>query len=173
MSDLSALALNAAATLSSWEFHGVVCGLAVSQPEQFPIQELVDLVGVEALTDQQSVEEFVRVAVQELVAEDLSFAMLLPDDEASLEVRVEALAEWSAGFLAGFGVVMAQRDWGALPDEAQEVVDDLTAVTELDFEHIGGGGEGESAESDLLQVQEFVKVGVLLMMGLLDGDRDE
>ena len=169
MADLTALALNAAATLSVWELHGLVCGLAIGPDERFPMQELADLVGVEALTDHSSVEEFVNAAVAALRAEDLSFNPLLPEDDAPLALRVQAVAEFTAGFLAGFGVLAARLDWQALPDGAQEVIDDLTAVTELDVDAVDGQ-DLERAESDLLQVQEFVKVAVLLLMGLADGD---
>jgi len=174
MSDLSALALNAAVTLSPWELHGVVCGLIVSDPAgRWGLQELLDLVGADAVTDESSVEVFVSAVVDELSAEDLSFALLLPDDDAPIELRTEALAEWSGGFLAGFGVTMAYRGWDVLPEEAQEIIDDLAAVSELDPSQVGDQTEMESAESDLLQVQEFVKVGVLLIMGLLDADSGE
>ena len=172
MSDLSALALNASATLSSWELHGVVCGLAVSEPREYLLQELVDLVGVDALTDETSVEAFVSMTLDELAAEDMSFAPLLPEDDDPLQERAEALAQWSAGFLAGFGVRMANKGWDTLPEEAQEVIDDLTAVTELDVGQIAEADQ-EDSESDLLQVQEFVKVGVLLIMGLLNADLAE
>ena len=80
--DLSVLAENAATTLSGWELHGVVCGLAACRSGEIALQDLLDLVGVEALTDQASVEEFVSASVAALVAEDLSFALLLPDDDA-------------------------------------------------------------------------------------------
>lgn len=169
MADLTALALNAAATLSPWELHGVVCGLAVGPDEHFPMQDLVELVGAEALTDLSSVEAFVSATLGALLAEDLSFQPLLPEDDASLALRIEAVAEFSAGFLAGFGALVARLGWQSLPEEAQEVIDDLTAVTELDAEQ---GQDLEAAEGDLLQVQEFVKVGVLLLMGLADGHHE-
>ena len=167
------MALNAAATLSPWELHGVVCGLAVCEPQSFNLQELVDLVGVDALTDEMSVEAFVTSSLAELAAEDLSFALLLPDDDSPLELRLEALAEWSGAFLAGFGAAMAEQGQDALPEEVLEVIDDLSAVTELDVSQTDEAGGEESAEADLAQVQEFVKVGVLLIMGLLDDDRGE
>ena len=163
--DFSVLAENAATTLSGWELHGVVCGLAACRSGEIALQDLLDLVGVEALTDQASVEAFVGESVAALVADDLSFALLLPDDDVPLELRMEALADWSGAFLAGLGAGLGSRDVSSLPEEAQEVIDDFSAITELDA---ASADEGESAETDLLQLQEFVKVGVLLIMGLVD-----
>jgi uncharacterized protein YgfB (UPF0149 family) len=185
MADLTALALNAAETLSVAELHGVVCGLAIWQGEDFQFQELVDLVGTDALTDESSVEVFVSASVNELLAEDLSFSPLLPEDDADFDLRLEALAEWCAGFLAGFGAAGTARGLGSLeelPDEVQEIVSDLSAITEIDVESYAESSgaqtlntktEESGAEADLMQIQEFVKVGVLLILGMLVRPPDE
>jgi uncharacterized protein YgfB (UPF0149 family) len=172
MADLTALALNAVDTLSVSEIHGVVCGLAIWQEENFHLQELIDLVGVDALTDEFSVEAFVNASVEALTAEDMSFSPLLPEEDAELELRVESIAEWCAGFLAGFGAAGTARGLSsldALPDEAQEILGDLSAITEIDAQAYADPDEedAEEAEADLVQIQEFVKVGVLLILSLI------
>ena len=177
MADLTALALNAADTLSVAEIHGVVCGLAVWQEDGFHLQELIDLVGVDALTDEFNVEAFVSASVESLEAQDMSFAPLLPEDDADLDLRLTALAELCAGFLAGLGAGGAARglnSFAAMPDEIQEIVDDLSAVTEIDVgaaartgvtdEQTGESGSPagiDTAEADDMQIREFVKVAVL------------
>jgi len=187
MADLSALALNAIDTLSVPEIHGVVCGLAVWQADQFPLQELVDLVGVDALTDEYSVQAFVSAAVEALLADDMSFAPLLPEDGVELSLRVAAIAEWCAGFLAGFGAAGSARGMDSLdglPDDAQEILADLSAITGIDIDSFAdpeqlpgdaadSGYGGNEAEADLNQIQEFVKVGVLLMLHLITESPDE
>ena len=196
MADLTALALNAADTLSVAELHGVVCGLAVWPQERFQLQALVDLVGVDSLTDETNVEAFVNASVEALMAEDMSFTPLLPDDDTELRSRLESVAEWCAGFLAGFGAAAAVRglsSFDTLPGEVQEIVDDLSAITDMDVQNVVlpldvAGPESahrpeddqaesqfdaDSAEADLMQIQEFVKVGVLLILGTIAGHADD
>lgn len=188
MTDLTALAMNAAESLSVAEIHGVVCGLAVWQPDSFELQELTDLVGVEALTDELSVEAFVNASVEALRAEDMSFAPLLPDDDVELEERLDAVAEWCAGFLAGFGAAGTARELSsleALPEEIQEIVGDLSAITDIDVDGIAGAlvtekddaeygdADQDSIEEDLMQIHEFVKVGVLLIFSMINLPQDE
>jgi hypothetical protein len=178
MTDLTALALNAVDTLSGSEIHGVVCGLAIWQEDSFDLQELIDLVGVDALTEAFSVEAFVSASIEALTAEDMSFSMLLPEDGTELELRVEGIAEWCAGFLAGFGAAGTARGLSsleALPDEVSEIVGDLSAITEIDAHTYVNPDEAdaEEAEADLVQIQEFVKVGVLLILSLITEPQED
>jgi uncharacterized protein YgfB (UPF0149 family) len=175
MADLTALALNSVHTLSVAEIHGVVCGLAIWQVESFDLRELVELVGADELTEEFSVEAFVNASVEALTAEDISFTPLLPDEsdaEGAIELRLEALAEWCAGFLAGFGAAGTVRGLNSLdelPEEVQELMGDLSAITEIDVEGYADSGDTdmEDGESDLVQIEEFVKVGVLLILSLI------
>ena len=80
MSELSALANDAidpslAITVS--ELHGSVVGIAVCGPEKFSMQHLVDLLGVDALSNEAAVDSFVSAALQALAADDLSFSPML------------------------------------------------------------------------------------------------
>jgi uncharacterized protein YgfB (UPF0149 family) len=173
--DLSALAINAlagpAGTLTASELHGAVVGIAVASTDSFSLQTLVDLLGADALAGAEDLEPFVRQTLLELMAEDLSFAPLLPDDEAPLPGRVEALAEWTASFLAG---LVAALDGGeevleALPEEAAEITRDFLAIAQVAPE----SDEADDAEADFLQLSEFVKVGTLLIMSALPGAGDD
>ncbi len=197
MSDLYALALNSirdqAQSLSISELHGAVVGIGVCGA--FTLQSLVDLLGVDALSDENDVEAFVSASLENLFADDMSFALLLPEDYAALDARVTAIGEWTGSFLAGLVVGLGEGEaesFASLPEEVQEIVRDFSAITEIDLpgDAVAGGKDaaatkekvaagdavaagkdaadpGEEAEADLMQVQEFVKVGVLLVMSLL------
>ncbi|MCZ6458483.1 MAG: UPF0149 family protein [Gammaproteobacteria bacterium] len=204
MSDLYALALNSirdqAQSLSISELHGAVVGIGVCGA--FTLQSLVDLLGVDALSDENDVEAFVSASLENLFADDMSFALLLPEDYAALDARVTAIGEWTGSFLAGLVVGLGEGEaesFASLPEEVQEIVRDFSAITEIDLpgdavaagidaaatkekvaagidaaaakEKVAAGIDAadprEEAEADLMQVQEFVKVGVLLVMSLL------
>lgn len=166
MTDLPALALNASLTLSSSELHGVVCGLAVCGPDDFELSTLVELVGADALADADSVGEFVEAAITALLAEDLSFQLLLSDDEAPLADRAQGLAEWCAAFVAGIGAGLTEVE---LPVDTREIVRDFIAVSELEVDI----EETDEAEADLVELEEFAKVGVLLIMEQLQMKDEE
>jgi uncharacterized protein len=178
VTDLRALASNAARQLPIAELHGVVCGLAVCYGDDLPLQDLVELVGVDALTDERSVASFVAASLEALEAADLRFTPLLPDDDADLALRVEALGQWCGSFLAGLAAALAGRGAGNLddcPEEVGEIVADLTAISRIDAEALSEEADAglDGAEADLLELREFVKVGVLLIMSVLRNEADD
>src|SRR5690606_11660861 len=118
----------------------------------------------------------------DLQAEDLTFAPLLPDDDAAIEERLEALGQWCGSFLAGLAAGLARRGAASLddcPDEVREIVRDFAAIAQVDpstaFAAGPGAGEpsAEAAEADLFELEEFVKVGALLIMSTLANGRDD
>ncbi|MFU8814221.1 MAG: UPF0149 family protein [Pseudomonadales bacterium] len=176
--DLSALALSAAHQLAPAELHGVVCGLAVCYGDDLPLQELVELVGVDALTDQRSVARFVAASLQNLEAPDMRFALLLPDDDENIASRLEALGQWCGSFLAGLAAGLARRGAHGVedyPEEVREIVEDFTAIAQIDTDDLPADvGKGRNqAEADLLELEEFAKVGVLLIMSVLRNEADD
>lgn len=184
MSDLATLSMDARRGISAAELHGAVCGVAVSSPEQASPMAVVELLGPDALTDQEAVEAFMAQAVAELTAEDLTFALLLRDaadapadhddyGDESLASLPEALSEWCAAFVAGLvaGLPVPSDDapvsdqWDELrrlgPD-SQEIVTDLLAIAEI--EHEAEDLSEDDQESALTELIEYVRVAVLLLL---------
>ena len=175
LSDLPALAQNAlrdsTQSLSINELHGAVIGIGVCDDRSFALQSLVDLLGVDALSAEDEVELFVNASMEQLFADDMGFEPLLPDDDDSLEVRKIALGEWTSSFLAGFVAGLEARggqSFDSMPEEVQEIVNDFVAIAEIELSSEEDAAAQEDAENDLMQLQEFVKVGVLLVMSLLN-----
>lgn len=86
----------------------------------------------------------------------LGFSLLLPDDDAGLGARADALFAWCGGFLAGFGLV-PQRP--ALSEDAQEAFDDLVQIAAFVRE------DDEQDAQALEDVIEFTRVVAMLIHG--------
>ncbi len=154
-----------------------MCGLAAWGTDLFPVQALVDLIGADVLTDEASVTRFIEAAIDDLFAEDMRFMPLLPEDDTPMALRLEALGLWCGGFLAGLGAGFGAgsavaQDPQDLPEQAQEIVEDFAAIAEIDVESSGAGSR-EQAEAELAELQEFVKVGALLLASLLTYGTDD
>lgn len=88
---------------------------------------------------------------QELTGDGVAVTLLLPGDEAPLTERVQAVAQWSQGFLEGFGIALGNRP---LSQDAREALQDLTAIAQIQQPD----GESEQAENDYTQVVEYLKL---------------
>lgn len=90
-----------------------------------------------------------------LSAEEMGFMPLLPGEEdADVDEQVECLAEWSKGFLDGFGAAsVAAR---TLPDDVTEVLRDLDAFSMASIE-----GNDPENEALYLELVEHARVAAL------------
>jgi uncharacterized protein YgfB (UPF0149 family) len=175
LSDLTALALDAAYEVSVAELHGTICGVAACGGEEFPLQEFVDLIGVDLLTDEASVSRLVNASIDELFSEDFRFMPLLPEDDEPLVQRLEALGQWCVGFLAGLGAGIAAGGMGELEDlseDGREILEDFAAIANIDA-NSGDAAFAEQAEADFIELREFVKVGALLISSLVTYGADD
>jgi uncharacterized protein YgfB (UPF0149 family) len=93
----------------------------------------------------------------ELADPELGFEPLLPEDDRPLTERAEAMVDWCRGFLGGFG--LAGTGARQLSDEAQEILRDLGTIAASSFDF---GNEDED-EDALIEVQEFVRIGAMLL----------
>jgi uncharacterized protein YgfB (UPF0149 family) len=176
--ELEVLALEAAGGpgggLTVHELHGAVIGIGVTDSSHFELQDLVDLLGADALSDGATVARFVNDALEALHSEDMSFVPLLPEDDALMEERLSALAEWCQSFLTGFAAGLSRRgveSLKGLPDEAQEIVQDFAAIAQLETELYED--EADEGEAHFVELEEYVKVGALLIMSLLSDAGDD
>jgi hypothetical protein len=174
------MAQNASSVLPVAELHGVVCGFAAGNPTEFSLSDFVQLLGTDALSDEQAVNEFVGAVLDELFAPDMDFVPLVPDDTEVLSVRLTGIAQWTAGFLSGFGAsfsrlgetmaaageARATRD--ALPLEVQEILQDFASISGLD-EDVEGD---ETDEVSFMEIFEYVRVAAVLTLSAMP-DREQ
>jgi uncharacterized protein len=93
---------------------------------------------------------------------ELGFEPLLPDAEASIDARADALVEWCRGFLGGLG--LGGGSGTSVSEDAAEILRDLGTIAGSRFEY----ENAEEDESALAEVVEFVRVGVLLLHAEID-----
>lgn len=89
---------------------------------------------------------------------ELAFEPLLPLEDTVQDSRADALVEWCRGFLGGLGLAGASRQ-GGLSVDGTEILKDFGTIAATRFEH----AEGEEDETALVEVIEFIRVGVLLL----------
>lgn len=162
LADLAALAACAGPFISEAELHGAVCGLVAGRAERPAggcaggdvLQELIDLLGSDALADAEGIDAFVQASAEALFAEDMSFQPLLPGDEAPMDERVRAIAEWCGAFAAGYGAAGAPQD-----EDSEELLGDFVAISSA----VVQDEDEDTAEAALLQLEQYVKVGALLL----------
>lgn len=148
------------------ESHGAMAGLlcAAGRLERaqwlkrlFPSIDSSDLLAREAMEQLARLYEETARQLDDAV---LDFHLLLPeDDEAPLDERIEALAEWCQGFLLGMSEG-GMKDLSTLPADSGEVMRDLVEIARAGSYDLAGGEEDEVAYNELL---EYVRTGVLLI----------
>ncbi len=169
---------SADAAVSVAEAHGCLCGALCAMPQfsaRHWLRELLpDPAEGEVLTEGADVAEVLnrvyRDTFDALRGADMAFAPLLPDDELPLNNRIAALAQWSQGFLYGFGIGAPAVSMASLPDEVSEVLKDLTEIARASETETSGSDEEEQAYSELV---EYLRAAVQLIHDELAGLRSE
>lgn len=94
----------------------------------------------------------------EVLSEDISFDLLLPDEQSPISDRSSALAEWCDGFASGLGIGgMAQKE--KLNEECDEFVKDVISISRMETSM----EEGEETETALFEIIEYIRVGTIML----------
>lgn len=150
--------------VSPSELHGLLAGQLASGARMTPdmwLNTVSELLEIDGLTQEGSKVGLVGLYQQtlgQLESFGLELAMLLPDDEATLEQRVESLGRWCQGFMTGFGYQGKQTD-RSLSDEAKDVLRDVSEISQVANEV----DDGEDSEADFMQLEEYVRMAVLML----------
>ncbi|NWK74855.1 YecA family protein [Acinetobacter cumulans] len=144
------------------ELHGLLTGIVcVSQaPTRDEWEQILSTLEVleihpEALAILTDESEDIANALSD---DELDYLPLLPDDTHSLAERVQALADWCAGVVLGFGLAA-----GHLRAEEHELIEHLQDVAAVEFDESDDDEEGEESYQELY---EFVRlIPVSLSMG--------
>jgi uncharacterized protein YgfB (UPF0149 family) len=159
------LAVDAGVTIA--EGHGCLCGALCALP-QFSSQNWLQ----ELLPDPTDTESLAPAALPDpiliqlhdetqaaLRGDDMEFAPLLPDDDVPLIARIAALAEWSQGFLYGFGIG-ATSSMADYPEDISEILKDLSEIARADDVDAATDDDDEDAYIELV---EYLRAAVQLI----------
>ncbi|MGH1428854.1 MAG: UPF0149 family protein [Arenicella sp.] len=165
----------------SSEAHGLIVGCIANHMHTAKAPNLLALLaGKEATTDgepsanyaplHELLNEVYRDTSEVLLENADEFQLLLVDEDVSLAIRTESLADWCRGYLLG----LLQSDsisLDQLPEDGPEIARDILAISEA-----GPNEEGEETEEDawaLAELEEYVKVGVQLVFEFIIRARSE
>lgn len=155
----------AAASADAADSHGYLCGLVCVAGYAEAAQWEQELLG-DCLADSGEIEEARRLLTllyQDVQARlndpEMDFQLLLPDDDEDLPQRTEMLGDWCMGFLSGLGVG-GLPPLETLPEDCREMLNDLAQISRIEFDVEEPAEEDESA---LMEIIEFVRVGVLYL----------
>ncbi|MGB5440173.1 MAG: YecA family protein [Gammaproteobacteria bacterium] len=163
--ELEARLLSASAESGASEAHGLMCGIICAGGKATPDTWLGPLLG-EGNTSSSAawgvselLEELQAEILAQLNDDAFSFALLLPDDQASLLARTKALSSWCAGFLYGLALGGIRED-ADYPGDSREVIKDFYEISNAGF--IADPTDDDNEEA-YMEIVEYVRMSVLLL----------
>jgi hypothetical protein len=145
------------------EIHGELCGRLCLLDQEAGLPWVAGVMGDAEAPETVILLEAVAARTScALDAGDMSFVLLLPADEESLELRADGISLWCQGFLHGLGVgAAADQDHSIFKTGAtQEIIEDFSQITRA------GSGENETeaeGEAGYMELVEFIRVSVQLV----------
>nr|WP_219339823.1 UPF0149 family protein [Luteimonas salinisoli] len=159
MAEVHGACRSAGLGIAATELHGSLCGWLAGGGADGPGWLNRVLVDESVPEPGDALEQLRRASVTQLEDRSFAFQLLLPDADATLYERSAALFDWCRGFLGGFGLAGGQAP--PLSEEGREALADLAKLAAATPQE-GGDQEDEAA---LAEIEEFVRVAVLLLHG--------
>ena len=161
IADIAEASRRSGLTVDPSELHGALCGWLSGGGDNaanWPAKVLADddLPVPEAGSP---LDELRKASAAQLDDRGFGFELLLPGVEDSLDDRAVALFDWCRGFLGGFGLAAGARP--PLSEEAEEALHDLARLAQAAPE----SSDDDEDEHALAEIEEFVRVAVLLLHG--------
>jgi len=158
------------AEMGAAECHGMCCGVLCANGRLNIEAMVVQLAGS---GDEKSsgagdaadqLRTLLTATTAQLNSGDFDLQMLLPDDEVPLAERSAALGLWCQGFVMGLSAGGVTEDT-EIPADSRELLLDFTRIAHSlhdrdDLEQ----DDGEEDEAAYVEVEEYVRLGVLLML---------
>ena len=141
------------------ELHGILTGIVC-------VTQAPNLEEWQAILDSLQVPELSAEALQLLTDEaediaaslhddELDYLPMLPDDQHLLGERVDALADWCAGVVLGFGLAS-----GHIRGDEAEWIEHLQDVASVEFEAEDDDEEGELSYNELYEFVRLIPVSL-------------
>jgi yecA family protein len=145
------------------ESHGTLCGLLLGNQEferwlSYTLENEVDQRDLQARAEMEIMRTIYADAKTQMNADDMSFELMLPDEDQEFAQRLLGLAGWCRGFLYGLaanGEGMVER----LSEQGRECMDDLLQISQLDHD------EEQNDETEVVyeELAEHVRLSVIFM----------
>ena len=141
------------------ELHGSLCALRCGHlPRANWLAEAMGDDAVPLPPAASALGQLDATTVEQLGETDFGLELLLPDDDAPVSERGEALVAWCRGFLGGVGLAGIESKLG---EETREALGDIARIAESDVSY----DDPEADEEALAELEEFVRVAALLIHG--------
>lgn len=158
---------SANASAEASEVHGVVCGLIATGnhlvdawfAELFDQAEDGDLLVSDC---RQQIHGLFDDTVKQIEGAGIGMQLLLPDDDAELSERARSVTLWCQGFLYGLGLAGSNLT-DAFSDEVKEAMEDISAVSLMDFDSLAEDEDFDENEEALNEITEFLWVAAMLI----------
>lgn len=147
------------------ESHGIASGMLVANTTADKLLWIKQITGdddedsVPPAHIIESTKSWFEQIKQQLQDSNLRFELCLPDDEQTLNKRVESLQEWCRGFILGIAI-SGVKDFGELPEDTRELLSDFSRISAEEEFDLDYADEAEIAYADISQ---YVRIGVLLI----------
>ena len=150
------------------ELHGLLAGqlsAGVRADAEAWLAMVVAHLDIQVLEDDDDKAELVTLydlVLEQLMAADFGFQLLLPEDDVELTGRTESLGAWCSGFLSGFGLGF-DRTKQTLSSEITDSMEDLANIAQVSFDADEEELEGESAETSYVELVEYVRLAAMMV----------
>ena len=134
---------------------GIVCVTQAPTAEQW--SQILNTLNVPPLSVEalESLTDEADDVANAFSDDDLDYLPMLPDDNHGLAERVQALADWCAGVVLGFGLAS-----GNIRAEEQELIEHLQDVAAVEFEDSDNDEEGEDSYQELYEFVRLIPVSL-------------
>ena len=141
------------------ELHGLLTGIVCvtespNREEWLQILSTLDVPTLDENAVNMLAEEAEDIA-HSLSEDELDYLPMLPDDSHTLSERVQALADWCAGVVLGFGLAS-----GRIRAEEEELIESLQDVASVEFDEDDNDEEGEESYQELYEFVRLIPVSL-------------
>ena len=149
-------------TATASEIHGLLTGLIAGGMFKGSDDFLIHM--AELFNNGLSIKGSLKSATQTLAndifdqfeSEDMSFELLLLDEDETLTDQASELLNWVQYFLVGFG--FNKRDLKAASNDLREIIEDFTNITRMDTEL----EDNNESQADFYEIVEFIRISAVL-----------
>ncbi|MDE4040772.1 UPF0149 family protein [Acinetobacter pittii] len=141
------------------ELHGLLTGIVcvTEAPTREEWSQILTTLNVPELSEDALVllTDEAEDVIHALSEDELDYLPMLPDDEHLLQERVQALSDWCAGVVLGFGLAS-----GHVRSDERELIEHLQDVAAVEFEDSDNDEEGESSYEELYEFVRLIPVSL-------------